>query len=97
MLLARPSFAAPSLWVPLLLLSLGCASREVPARFPQSSAASPEAPAGVSLTVTQALASEPPLPGLEQQGWQGLDEATPSAGDAGAVDPHAAHRGHHGH
>jgi hypothetical protein len=97
MLLARPSFAAPSLWAPLLLLSLGCASREVPARFPQSSAASPEAPAGVSLTVTQALASEPPLPGLEQHGWQGLDESTPSAVDAGAVDPHAAHRGHHGH
>ena len=95
--LARPFFAAPSPWAPLLMLSLGCASREVPARFPESSAASPEAPAGVALSVTQALASEPPLPGLEQHGWQGLDESTPSAGDAGPVDPHAAHRGHHGH
>ena len=94
--LARRSFAAPSLWAPLLMLSLGCASREVPARFPQSSAASPEAPAGASLPVTQALASEPPLPGLEQHGWQGLNESTPAA-DAGAADPDAKHRGHHGH
>jgi hypothetical protein len=68
-------------------------------RFPESSAASLKAPPGHAPAVTQSLAGDPPLPGAEQHGWSGLDQA-PQAGaaDAGAVgDPHAQHRGHHAH
>lgn len=96
--LARAYSAAPRLWLPPLLLVLGCASREVPSRYPETSAASPKAPAGASLQVTQALASEPPLPGTEAPGWQGLnDAAQPTGTSTEAADPHAQHRGHHAH
>jgi hypothetical protein len=93
--LARARIAAPLLWAPSLILLIGCASRDVPTRYPESSAASLEAPTGRSATVTQALAGDPPLPG-EESTWQGLEDSTPAANDADTpVDPHAHHRGHH--
>lgn len=92
--LALAHSTAPRLWVPLLLV-LGCASREVPARYPETSAASPEASVGASLQVTRTLASDPPLPGTEAPGWQGLsDIAQPTGTSPEAVDPHVQHRGH---
>ena len=96
MLLARASFASPRLWAPPLMLLLGCASRDVPSRFPESSAASLAAPAGASLPVTHALASEPPMPGSQAPGWQGLNESTTAPNTEAPADPHAQHRGHHG-
>jgi hypothetical protein len=97
--LSLAQLIAPTVWAPPFILLLGCASREVPTHYPESSAASPGAAVGAPLSVTQALSSEPPLPGTQAPGWQGLDEATPrSAQDGGpTADPHGHHRGHHAH
>ena len=77
-------------WGAALLLA-ACATRDVPASYPESSAASPKAPAAPALQVTQALAGDPPPPGATAAGWHGLDA---QRADGGAVDPHARHRGH---
>jgi hypothetical protein len=63
----------------------------VPASYPESSAASPEAPAAPALQVTQALAGDPPPPGAPAAGWRGLGA---QRADGGVADPHAQHRGH---
>lgn len=84
------------LWGSLLLLS-ACATREVPSHYPESSAASPRATAAPALQVSEALAEDPPLPGSGQSGWRGLSPREEATVDAGTVDPHAHHRGHHGH
>jgi outer membrane protein, heavy metal efflux system len=60
-----------------------CRSRELPARFPDSSPASPEAAAARPATVTTALDEEPPLPGEPAARWPGLaasESAQPTPG-----------------
>lgn len=74
----------------LLALGLGtsCASREVPARFPKTSPASIEAPAGELASVNQALEADP------------AEASRPEARPASAQEPGQvpnAHEGHHGH
>lgn len=76
--------------IPLLLL-VGCATREVPTRYPESSPASPAAGAAAPLAVTRALDEEPPLPGSEGTDWKGLRDGTPQ------VPSHEAHEHHGGH
>lgn len=48
-----------------------CAAREVPAAWPEQSAASPAAEAAPQAVVTRALSEAPPLPG-ESSSWVGL-------------------------
>ncbi len=69
----------------ILLLSLtltAACSPTLPARFPESSAASSEAEAAPVTPVGRALREEPPLPGEPQTGWEGLEdgESTPTHG-----------------
>lgn len=64
----------------------GC-TRALPAAFPPSSAASPDALEGRPRAVGLALTEEPPLPGERREGWEGLGQAAPSR--------HGGHR--HGH
>ena len=84
---------APNQTVTVALLALlvsggaACASRDVPQRYPESSAASPSAHAAPPAVVTRALHSEPPLPGTASEGWEGLASES-------APDPHANHEGH---
>lgn len=76
----RPAF--PRWGLPVLLLAAGCASRDVPARYPATSAASPKGAAGPVLHVTKSLEGDP----------TGGDYEKP---DAGSENPHAHHGGHH--
>lgn len=82
----------PVTWViPLAVSTLlaGCASRSVPARFPETSPASSSAPEGGRASVTRALDEDPPLPGSSTDGWPGL---------APTSDPApTGHEHHHGH
>jgi hypothetical protein len=64
---------------------VACGGREVPATWPESSAASPAAKPAPAATVTRALDGPPPLPGENAAGWTGL--ATPS-------EPAHEHAGH---
>ena len=73
------------------LAALACAPRTTPSRFPNASAASPDATAAAPAPVTRSLDADPPLPGEETAGWAGLAPT----GDAEA-DPHGGHRGHGG-
>jgi hypothetical protein len=76
-------------WLAAGLLGIvACASREVPASYPKSSAASPQAAPGPVQPVTRALASDPPMPGAASTGSSGL-------GPAPAQQGHEGH--HHGH
>jgi hypothetical protein len=76
------ALAGAGLWL------AACGGRDVPAEWPQQSAASPDAEAAPAALVTQALEGPPPLPGEEVPGWEGL-AATPIAGE------HAAHAAAH--
>jgi len=96
---ARPSpgfckerFMNPSACVTAIaisaLLGTGCASRSVPASFPNTSPASASAPEASRAPVPRALAEDPPLPGEPTEGWPGLRPAgEPAAGG------HEQHRG----
>jgi heavy metal-binding protein len=73
-----------------------CSSRDVPATWPEQSAASPHSSAAPVAVVTQALDSHPPLPGQGRTGWVGLDgsEAPAHRHDTGEHDsPHDSPRG----
>jgi hypothetical protein len=74
------ALAGAGLWL------AACGGRDVPAEWPQQSAASPDAEAAPVARVTQALEGPPPLPGEEVSGWEGLG-ATSAAGE------HAGHAG----
>ena len=83
MLLLREPYPRASWGWPILLVA-GCASREVPARYPDSSAASPHAPSAQPLNVVTSLQGDEPVAHQEA--------------DAGASEGHAHHHGHdHGH
>ena len=77
------------MWGALLLtgLAAGCASRELPTRFPENSPASVEAHAGKQAQVTRALDADP-----------GNAAQPAEAGDApGAGGSSTGHEGHHDH
>lgn len=98
MLVLRTRFAHAGPWLLAGGIFAACTSRDVPARFPETSAASFDAPAGHTPEVTHALADNPPLPGSDQPaGWAGLNEPTAGADAGTTTDPHAHHRGHHAH
>ena len=80
---------ARSLALPLLAALAGCASRTVPAHFPASAAASPEAGPAPPAPVTAALDGDPPLPGQPVTHWPGLGHQP--------RDPAPQHGGHHDH
>lgn len=66
----------------------GCATRAVPTKFPNGSAASlatAEAPKPVVLTT---LRADPPLPGEPSSDWAGLDAPTDEQSSAGRAAPH---------
>lgn len=77
-------------------LLLGCATREVPARYPASSAAAPDAQQAVPLAVTTSLKQDPPLPGDAQDGWERLHDDNNAQPAAPAPHSHHGHH-HHGH
>ncbi|WP_437814548.1 hypothetical protein [Sorangium sp. So ce1078] len=87
-----PHLAGPSALLMLVAVLAGCAPRSLPASFPASSAASPQAGEAPSSRIGVALSEDPPLPGEPTAGWVGLDPApAPGAG----ADPHQHHRHHH--
>jgi hypothetical protein len=84
-------------------LAAAC-SRALPASFPSSSAASPEAPEASAAPVGVVLAADPPLPGEPNGGWTGLDGAGSAAAPAmeghqhhHAPAPEGGHEHHHHH
>lgn len=95
--LTRVRLAASRMRSIALMLLLGCASRDVPTRYPESSAASLDAPTGGSLVVTRALAADPPLPGTHADGWQGLEDDSQTAEEAAGTPRHNHLGDHHGH
>jgi len=82
-----PSQLPVTLWFMLWAIA-GCASREVPARYPDTSAASPRASAAKRSPAALALKSDPPLPDADTKGWPGL---TPTGNNA-APSAHEGHR-----
>lgn len=82
------------------LVGAACSSRAVPTAWPPGSAAStasrevPVAPGPLALT------ADPPLPGDDATGWDGLadDAGAPAEAppDAPAAPQHPAHETHHG-
>lgn len=71
----------------LCLAPAACASREVPATFPERSAASLVGAAAPSADVTQSLDTHPPLPGEASSGWAGLSgPVEPAAHEHGAAE-----------
>ncbi len=77
------------------LTSAACSSRAVPAAWPRTAAASPEAPEAPAAPGPIALSSDPPLPGESAPGWEGLDDDAGAAPDDAAAPQH--HHGmHHG-
>lgn len=66
-------------------LALAC-GREVPATWPEASAASPAAEAAPTAPVTLALDGPPPLPG-DGPRWSGLDAAS----ESDATHDHSGH------
>jgi len=52
---------------------VGCAPRALPASFPSSSAASPNAPEAPPPRIGVALLEDPPPPGESTEGWYGLE------------------------
>jgi hypothetical protein len=77
------------IWAGLLLL-VACGGPTRLADGPYSPA-SPEADEGAAAVVTRALEEEPPLPGEDLSGWEGLGSA-----EIDSVDPLHEHEGHHG-
>lgn len=77
----RLSLPRPLLLALLAVASAGCASRHVPAHFPDDSPASSRAPEARPARVTQAIDATADAPRTAQQ--------------APAVDPHEGHHGHH--
>jgi len=77
----------------LLILSFAglaaCATRTAPLFLPAASPASLMAQQAPALDLRQALASDPPLPGEEENGWTGLEPADPEPG-SGPHDGHAS-------
>ncbi|AUX28690.1 MULTISPECIES: hypothetical protein [Sorangium] len=82
--------AGPNALLMLVVALAGCAPRSVPASFPASSAASPQAAEAPSPRIGVALAEDPPLPGEPTAGWVGLEPAS-----APGADPHQHHHHHH--
>jgi len=94
-----------------LLVPSGCASRSLPASYPENAASSAQAPEATQANVTVSLSGEPPLPGEPEGAWGTLEgegspsmegegspaTAAPSASDA--ANPHAGHdvQGGHSH
>lgn len=72
-------------------ITAGCASRSVPAHFPEQAAATPTADGAPRAKVTRSLSADPPLPG--EPGSEAFGSATPR--DAAARHEH--HGAHHGH
>ncbi len=87
-----PHLAGPNALLMLVAALAGCAPRTLPASFPASSAASPQAAEAPSPRIGVALSEEPPLPGEPAAGWVGLEPAGPRRG----ADPHQHHHHHHG-
>ena len=83
------SFAGLFALLPVTAALAGCTPRAVPASFPASSAASPQAAEAPAPRVGIALAEDPPLPGESTEGWYGLE---PKGGQG--AQPH--HHHHHG-
>ena len=71
----------------LIGIAAGCASRELPSRFPQSSPASVEASAGRSAQVTRALDGDP------GEVAERAEPPTSTRSEGPATD----HEGHHDH
>jgi len=85
--------------VTVCLVVVACSSRDVPASWPDRSAASLESPAAPVAIVTRALDAHPPLPGEAPDGWAGLDERGSPAEPASRGQPSngAARPDHHDH
>lgn len=81
-----PSFAL----VTLAAAMTGCAPRTVPTAFPATSAASLRATEAKPAAVTTSLDADPPLPGENASGWDGLTDANRPSDDA-------THHHHHHH
>lgn len=75
------------------LVVAACSSRDVPASWPDGSAASLDSPAAPVAVVTRALDTHPPLPGESSGGWAGLGAPGQrgGAGQPAATDAHAHH------
>lgn len=73
--------SAGAAWVSLFISAVAaCGGRDVPAVWPEKSAASPAAEAAPPALVTRALDGPPPLPGEPATGWAGLSPTSePSA------------------
>lgn len=68
-----PSQVSRAVFAALAVAGAGCASRNVPAAYPKTSAASPSATEAPTAVVTRALQTDPPLPGAGAEGWSGLE------------------------
>lgn len=91
--IGRPT-AREALLAALAAACGGCASREVPASFPPSSAASERAGEAPPAVVTASLDAEPPLSD-DEAGTHA--EHGPSTRDASGPTPTQHGGGHHGH
>lgn len=81
-----------------LVVLVGCASREVPVRYPDSAPASPEAEAAPPAQVTETLRVEPGelVGGHEAGAARGNDVREPAQSEPTGLG-HEGHGGHHGH
>lgn len=90
--------ALRTLLVTVCLAVLACSSRDVPASWPDRSAASLDSPPAPVAVVTRALDAHPPLPGEASGGWAGLDEPVGPVPPAAPGQPSkAAQHAHHDH
>jgi hypothetical protein len=80
-------------------LAGGCATRAMPAAFPSTTAASPQAREAARTPVVTTLRSDPPLPGEPLAGWSGLEPAIAAPPPSDAPARPAAPKGsnHHAH
>lgn len=83
-------------WLPVVLggALVACASRGVPRSYPADAPASRQGAPGPKAQVTRALAADPPLPGDEDAGWEGLGGT--QSRTSGPAEPGHHHGHHHG-